>query len=260
MSGFAKKIGNKINSIIKRNKFLNFIDTAIENTTYKLIDHYEQYSDRSLRRYSSFIGNRLITKDKVNLIKKSLPINLQSNLKIFDLGCADGSLLFELYSLNNNLELYGADSGYKKCFVNKKMPNNINIVDLNLYHPHYNPNGINDPDIINLQLPQNLNLVIMYDVFPYLTSKTIDNYFNQIADSLTTDGLIFLTCKIETTGKSLIEGAMGEKYQDTIYLSQILDITKNRFEIINLAWGDWDKTREHKTIYGADIIVLQKSN
>ena len=36
MSGFTKKIGNKINSIIKRNKFLNFIDTVIENTTYKL--------------------------------------------------------------------------------------------------------------------------------------------------------------------------------------------------------------------------------
>ena len=197
MSGLKKKIGNKVNSIIKKNKFLNFIDAAIENTTNKLIDPYMQYSCRNSRRYSSFLDNKLITKDKVNLIKKSIPINLLNNLKIYDLGCADGSLLFELYSLNNNLELYGADSGYKKCFVNKKMPNNINIDDINLYHPHYNPNGINDPEVINLHLPQNLDLVIMYDVFPYLTVKTIDNYFNQIADSLIDNGLIFLTCKSE---------------------------------------------------------------
>ena len=192
-------------------------------------------------------------------MKKSLPIDIPHGARIVDVGCADGSLLLELYALDSSFEIYGVDSGYQQCFENRKIPNNVNIKDLDLYHPYYNRSGKADPATVNLQLPQNTDLCIMYDVLPYLNSETIANYFSQFSKSLSPEGLLFLTCKIETLGNHNIEGAKGEKYQSTSHLS---DITKVAalfgLEIILLTWGDWDSSRKNTTVHGADIVIFRR--
>jgi|SaaInlStandDraft_3_1057020.scaffolds.fasta_scaffold49237_1 hypothetical protein len=259
MVGLIKNVGNKINSVIKRNKYLDKLDAAIEVTFNKFTAPEICYSDRALRRYKTFLGNKLVTKGKVGLLKKSLPIDIPHSARIVDVGCADGSLLFELYALDTSFEIYGVDSGYQKCFENREMPNNINIRDMDLYHPYYSPSGKSDPETVNLRLPENTDLCIMYDVVPYLNSDTIENYFYQFSKSLNPEGFIFVTCKIETLGNHNIQGTKGEKYQFTSSLSDIAEVAARcGFEIIFLAWGNWDSSRKNTTIYGADIVVFKR--
>ena len=258
MNQILKKLGNKSNSVIKKIKILNSIDAFFEKISNKVTRKEFSYSPRDLRRYKTFIGNKLITKGKLDLIQKNLPTAISNGNRIFDLGCADGSLLCELNAFNNNLFLFGADSGYRNCFKGD-MPKNINIIDLDLMHSFYNPKGKNNPETVDLEMPANIDLCIMYDVMPYLTIKTIENYFSQFKKSLSKEGLIFITCRIDTLGNFIISGNRGEKFQSSLLLSKILDIaSRNGFEVVNLKWGSWDITRKFSTVYGADIIVFKK--
>lgn len=257
--GLLKKIGNKLNSIILRYKILHAIDRKIESIVNLVTPDLYHYSEGKTRRYRSFIGNNLITRSKYKIIESNIPVKLNTLNKIADIGCADGSLIFELSKSMSGRKIYGADSGYKNCFENRAIPDCISLRDLEIYHPYYNKAGRVSADDVDLMIPNKTELIIMYDVLPYLNETTIKNYFQQFNQALTPDGVVFITAKLNTLRSQILAGTGGEKTQDTIRLSELTNITSQAgFEIVNLLFGDWDKSRRSSTIHGGDVIIFRK--
>ena len=254
-----KYFGNRLNSLILKVKILTMIDHGAEILFQFLGNDDLAYSARDTRRYKSFLGNKFITIGKRGLLNNCLPIDLKAPLKIADVGSADGSLIFELCRFSPNSTFYGADTGYKACFEDRTLPKNIKISDLYIYHPYYSPDGETEAAKVDLKLPQKLDVLILFDVVPYLDSSTLDNYFSQFATALTESGLLFVTCKIDTFMTSEISGNKGEAFQSKNFISEIGSTgARHGFEIIALKWGDWEKGRLVSDIKGADIVVFRK--
>ncbi len=60
--------------------------------------------------------HRLFTPDCLSILPE---LNLQANIRILDVGCANGRLLFKLASFLNNSELYGTDNSHRQIHKNQ---------------------------------------------------------------------------------------------------------------------------------------------
>lgn len=247
-----KNVGARLNGIILRNKVLNFFDSIIE----KCINIFPS---RLSRRYKSFIGNFLITNAKyLNIKKYTSKIKLANS--IVDIGCAEGSLLFVLRSKHSNCKFYGCDSGYSSLYLNQNnLYPNLKFNDLDILHEHYSPDGSNRPEDVSLNLPSQVDIVVMYDVLPYLNLDTQKNYISQISSSLKIGGELILTAMLNTNSGVIIGGARGESYQYTTDIDIFLSLAKkHNLILIDSAMGNWDKTRARWDIRDIDLLVLKK--
>ncbi|MDC1470204.1 class I SAM-dependent methyltransferase [Gammaproteobacteria bacterium] len=247
-----KNIGGKLNRIILKNKALNFFDSFVEKL-------FNIFPNRSARRYKSFIGNYLIIKAK-NINIKKYTAKLPLNASIVDIGCAEGSLLFSLRSKYPNCSFYGCDSGYSSLFKNhNKLLPNLRFKDLNIYHKHYSPDGKNISENISLDLPSDADLIIMYDVLPYLNFETQKNYIMQISSSLKVGGEIILTAMLNTNSQWENKGLKGEFSQLNTDISKFLSLASEHNLIFkDFALGNWEPSRKRWDIRDADLLVLKK--
>lgn len=74
--------------------------------------HWRQVSKRSVLSYNAFVHARyMLVVDHVNRILHNYYKNAEENLRILDLGCGDGVLLYLLSKSikNTDIELYGVD-------------------------------------------------------------------------------------------------------------------------------------------------------
>jgi hypothetical protein len=246
-------IGGWINGIIIRNRFLSKLDSLMD-ICFKI------FPNRPDRRYKSFIGNYFITKGKqVNIEKYTSQLAMGSN--IVDIGCAEGSLLYRLQAHYKNYNFYGCDSGYASLYeIQNETFSNVKFHDLNIFHSYYSPDGLNKPEKVSLALPEQVDLVIMYDVMPYLDSKTQKNYLTQIGSSLKVGGELILTAMLETGSETTFKGKKGELYQSTTDLDVFLTLARGQnLILIDWAIGGWDKSARNRwDVGGADLLVLKK--
>tara|TARA_B100000787_G_scaffold165270_1_gene148966 strand:- start:14947 stop:15708 length:762 start_codon:yes stop_codon:yes gene_type:complete len=247
-----KNIGARINGIILRNRVLNFMDLCIESC-------FTLFPNRANRRYKSFIGNYFITTAKHSNIKKYTS-QLTAGKTIVDIGCAEGSLLYRLRAIYKDHHFYGCDSGYSLLYENQNtLYSNLFFHDLDINHPHYSPNGACKSESVSLGLPASVDLVIMYDVLPYLNERTQINYLKQIAESLKVGGELIMTAMLETASGVSIGGAKGESYQFTTELDAFLVLARaQKLIITDFAIGNWDATRVRWDIRDIDLLVFKK--
>ena len=247
-----KNVGARLNGVILRNRFLNFIDLWIERC-------FAIFPNRGNRRYKSFIGNYFITTAKHSNIKKYTS-QLAAGKNIVDIGCAEGSLLYRLRAIYKDHNFYGCDSGYSLLYENQNtLYSNLCFHDLDINHPHYSPNGTCTSESVSLGLPASVDLAIMYDVVPYLNEETQINYLEQIGESLQVGGELIMTVMLETASGVPIGGAKGESYQFTTELDALLLLARaQKLIIIDFAIGNWDATRGRCDIRDIDLLVFKK--
>ena len=248
-----RKIGGKINTIILRNKLFLNIDKLVEA-------FFPLYLQRKGRRYKSFLGNYLITSDKLNLISFFIP-TLDNLKKVSDIGCGDGSLLLTLSRRLKQAKLSGFDSGYSLTGKRSRGGADVFFYDLDLRHKHYNPNGKYDPDECQLGLKKNQDLILMFDVIPYLTNATLHNYFLQISNSLREEGYFFCTAKLAPCLNTKLSGAGGEQYQNIISLEELLETTScYSLRLEKFVFGGWSFPKSETVVYGADVLLFRKQS
>jgi SAM-dependent methyltransferase len=246
-----KNIGAFLNGAILRRRLVAKIDLFLEFC-------FSKFPQRESRRYKSYIGNYLISNAKrLHIEKYSSKIN--EGGVVVDIGCADGSLLFCLQDKYDN-KYFGFDSGYAELYSKQSGGlRDITFTDIDIYHPHYSPNGKNHSNVVTLGLPQNVDLVIMYDVVPYLDIETQENYLKQIGFCLKSGGQLILTLMLETDSGVVIAGDKGEAYQSTTKISHFLKIAeKCNLVLVDVALGNWDSTRRRWDIGDIDLLVLKK--
>lgn len=237
-----------------RRKVLNTLDSRLDQM-------FRIFPTRNSRRYKSFIGNFFITKAKYNNILKYTS-QLKSGSKVVDIGCAEGSLIYLMNRKKKQINFFGYDSGYRSLFeMQNKLHSNIQFKDLDIYHPYYSPKGSNKSESVALSLPKQSNLVIMYDVIPYLTVTTQKNYLSQIGSSLITGGELILTARLNTGTSFQNTGMGGEKYQLLTELSDLLFFaSQSGLVLIDIALGNWDCERKRFDIRDIDLLVFKKTD
>ena len=249
--GLRQALGGRLNSLVVRHpKVIGRLDMYLEMAL-------SRYQAPTNRRYRSFIGNYLISTGKFRIISSLVKKYEKKIYRIVDIGAADGSLLLHLAKGFPNANLLGVDSGYALPPIHFK-DLRITMRDLNLYHGYYNPSGENPPEAVDLKLGREVDLCIIYDVIPYLTTKTLANYFRQISAALVPDGLLFATAMLAPEACER-DGCGGEKHQQTISSTVLLELAA-RFDlhVEDLKYGDWGPQKSCATVYGSDIILFKK--
>lgn len=249
--GTKRKIGGKLNSIILRSNFLSSLDRIIEY-------FFPIFPKRDVRRYKSFIGNFLITQDKVDTIVFLFP-EIRNASKIIDIGSADGSILYRIGHRFKIPGLYGYDSGYGlNGEFNLGNACSVSLHDINLYHAYYNRNGTVDPRTVDLKLAKEADLIYMFDVLPYLDEPTIENYFAQISGALRTSGAFLITARVDEDNFNLV-GKGGEFHQKSRTLSYLLKVAEEHdLKLVKFIYGGW-KWKSGETIsFGADLLLFQR--
>jgi hypothetical protein len=246
-----RQIGGLINRIILKNKLFWNLDKLIEAFC-------PLYLHRNGRRYKSFIGNYLITSDKLNLISFFIP-TLDNLKNVSDIGSADGSLLLTLSRRLKQAKLSGFDSGYSLAGKRSRGGADVFFYDLDLRHKYYNPSGKNNPDEFQLGLEKNQDLILMFDVIPYLTNATLNNYFLQISNSLREGGYFFCTAQLAPWLNIERSGAGGEQYQNIISLEELLETTNcYSLRLEKFVYGGWSFSKSETVVYGADVLLFRK--
>lgn len=158
--------------------------------------HWRQVSKRDLLSYNAFVHARyMLVVDHTNQILHNYHKNSEENIRILDMGCGDGVLLY-LLSKNikkTNIELYGVDlsdiaikTAINK-FENKNVKNKFFFYEESVYNTSFKD--------------EMFDIIISSDVIEHLNEP--ETFLKEVNRLLKTKGFLIVGTPIKYTEKPL---------------------------------------------------------
>ena len=160
-------------------KYLRFCGNEFQNDAYYLASAQEE-------------ANRLVEYCGLTL-----------NTRVLDVGCGTGRLPIGILDRVGETQAYrGVDVGRRSIYwcqryLQRQHPT-FQFLHLDLYHPHYNPNGI--PLDSRFRFPFNneaFHIIYLYSVFSHMSQEEVRFYLKEFQRMLSPNGMVFLTAFIE---------------------------------------------------------------
>jgi ubiquinone/menaquinone biosynthesis C-methylase UbiE len=162
--------------------------------------HYKQINKKRLFDFNSFVFGRY--KVAVDLVVKYVEnnFNKDQNIKILDLGCGDGVLLYLLSERteNFNIDFYGVDSSDIALQVASQKNKSINFINSDVYELSF------ENDFFDI--------IVSSDVIEHVTYP--EKMLGEIKRVLRKDGFAVIGTPIKITEKPLDKNHYQEFFQE----------------------------------------------
>lgn len=192
------------------------------------IDTYDKAAEK-LAKYFSGIGSR---KADIDLVFCFLP---KENPKVFEVGCGDGRDAEYITTLTKNYEGTDISNGMLKV-AERRLPNAK-------FYQH---------DILNDELPKDLDGVFAFAVFLHLDKDEFRTALQRVYDALHEGGVVYITLKhAKSYSSKMVKDEFGERMFYYYSAQDVRDIKGDEFEVLH---------EEHQLIGSTTwlLMLLQK--
>lgn len=200
--------------------------------------------------------------------------NLDSGLKILDVGCGDGALARELHRFNPSVEYLGIDVNQK--WIRRLNPrfedDGFEFKHIDVESPPYNSNGTVSPEEVELPIAnESVDIIVANSVFNHIEKRTVQRYLDEFSRVLHTDGIVWIGFHVAKQKSDRyashvldFEHDKGEYYSDApgrnfLYPEDTFREMANEagFDVRNLRYGTWRWATEKRASM-ADALTLEK--